>query len=79
MVIVTGGKQSQLLVLGLRLEFDNYSCCVRQEAKFGWFIKLMKKVTFVTFLSLNLNFDTQFKEFDVGNKGWEYKVSKKQP
>ena len=36
----------------------------------------MKKVTFVTFLSLNLNFDTQFKEFDVGNKGWEYKVSK---
>ena len=37
----------------------------------------MKKITFVTFLSLNLNFDTQFKEFDVGNKGWEYNVSKK--
>ena len=39
----------------------------------------MKKITFVTFLSLNLNFDTQFKEFDVGNKGWKHKFSKKQP
>ena len=34
----------------------------------------MKKITFVTFLSLNLNFDTQFEEFDVGNKGWKHKV-----
>ena len=24
LVLVTGGKQSQLLVLGLRLEFDNF-------------------------------------------------------
>ena len=39
----------------------------------------MKKINFVSFLSLDLNFDTQFKEFDVRNKGWEYKVSKKQP
>ena len=52
---------------------------MRQEAKLVWFINSIKKITFVTFLSLNLNFDTQFKEFDVGNKVWKHKVSKKQP
>ena len=52
---------------------------MRQEAKFGLVYKFYEEDYFCHILSLNLNFDTQFKEFDVGNKVWKHKVSKKQP
>ena len=52
---------------------------MRHEAKFGLVYKFYEEEHFFHIFILNLNFDTQFKEFDVGNKVWKHKVSKKQP